>query len=463
MEIELWPRNPLTVRERSILATTAFLAFSIWGVQPLFANWGGEAGGSVATGTFKPNGTGQVEMLKEDLRIRLYRDRAKVEVDYVLRNTGDAIDVKAGYPSLGVKIEDEAHREIEGYSLFADGRSVPFRREEGNSAPFTSLYGKDFLDNVTNGNDVPGIMLLEWLVSTVHFGKGESKRISIEYESLYAYSDGGVSEDSDYLDDRFVYLLSTGAAWKGPIREGRITIQAVTVDAAKIIVSPKGRFRQTKEGLVWEFHDLKPTTADNIVVNLNDHFSTIADSENRSAKSTSDVNWYSFEVGKYYFNSHDFSVRGAERTDGFLTTDPRINPEAVWRSVHSPGLGEAVSIEITSPMHVDQIGIMPGCGKDKQEWFSHSRIKNLEVTVNGKYTVTYTLPDEYISFAPDSWKGYELVNLPAYPGNAHEIQVTIQSVYLGSRDQVTCISEVLLRQLLKIKPTVRGVNGKELP
>ena len=451
------------MRKNSILAITAYFALSIGGVRPLYANWGGEAGGSVATGAFKPIGTGQVEMLKEDLRISLYRDRAKVEIDYVLHNTGAAIDVKAAFPSLGVKIEDEKHREIEDYSLFADGRSVPFRREEGDSAPYKSLYGKDFLDNATNGEDVPGFMLLEWLVSTVRFNKGGSKRIHIEYESLYAFSDGGLSDDSDYLDDRFVYLLSTGAAWKGPIHEGRVTIQAVTVDAAKIIVSPKGRFRLTKEGLVWEFHDLKPTMADNIVVNLNNHFSTIADYENRSDKSISDMNWYSSENGQYYFNLHNFTVRNAQGIAGFLATDSRSGGETEWKSAHSPGLGETISLEITSLTHIDQIGIIPGCGKDKADWFSHSRIKGLNVTVNRKYSVSDSLPDEYISFAPESWKGYELVNLPTYPGDANKIQLTIRSVYPGEKDQITCISEVLLRQRLKVKPKAQCVDGKELP
>jgi hypothetical protein len=79
---------------------------------PLLANWGSTAGGSVATGSFHAFGTAQVEMQREDLRIRLYRDRAKVEVDYILRNTGPAIDVRAGFPSLGVQLEDAPHQEI---------------------------------------------------------------------------------------------------------------------------------------------------------------------------------------------------------------------------------------------------------------------------------------------------------------------------------------------------------------
>jgi hypothetical protein len=39
---------------------------------PVHANWGSTAGGSVATGSFRAFGTDQVEMQREDLRIRLF-------------------------------------------------------------------------------------------------------------------------------------------------------------------------------------------------------------------------------------------------------------------------------------------------------------------------------------------------------------------------------------------------------
>lgn len=66
---------------------------------PVHTNWGSTAGGSVATGSFRAFGTDQVEMQREDLRIHLFRDRARVEIDYVLHNTGPAVDVRAGFPS----------------------------------------------------------------------------------------------------------------------------------------------------------------------------------------------------------------------------------------------------------------------------------------------------------------------------------------------------------------------------
>jgi hypothetical protein len=46
-------------------------------------------------------------------------------------------------------------------------------------------------------------MLLEWFASTVHFASGQTRRISIRYDSLYAYCSGGYSDDDDTCDDRF--------------------------------------------------------------------------------------------------------------------------------------------------------------------------------------------------------------------------------------------------------------------
>jgi hypothetical protein len=451
---------------RDISIPAIVLTMTILSVQPLYANWGGEAGGSVATGTFKPIGASQVEMLKENLVIRLYRDRAKVDVDYVLHNAGDAVDVTAGFPSLGVEMESTKHREIEDYTIRADGKSVPYARKKGDPAPFKVLYSSEFLDMLggrAEDDDCSECMLLEWLVSTVHFERGENKRIHIRYESLYAYSDGGFSDDSDYDDDWFRYLLSTAAAWKGPIREGRVIIQAVTVDADKLVVLPKGRFQRTAQGLVWEFHNLKPSMQDNIEVNLNDHRSTIFD-YSKDFKTDADGRRFVAEGGKYYLDSHDYVPHDATGRQDYPAPNVRdYKPKTEWRAVRTPGLGESLMLEIKPPAHITQVGIMPGCGANKAEWFSHSRIKELEVAVNGRYVGKSTLPDEYISFWPDSSKAYEIIDLPPYTGDATEIQLTIRGVYPGTKDQVSCISEVLLRQRLKEKPNVQGVSGEGLP
>jgi hypothetical protein len=68
------------------------------------------------------------------------------------------------------------------------------------------------------------------------------------------------------------------------------------------------------------------------------------------------------------------------------------------------------------------------------------------------------LPDEYISFDPYSYRSYDWIDLGEYTGDARTITLTIKKVYPGSKYNDTCISEILLRKRLKVKPLVRGAR-----
>jgi len=83
-------QNLLTMRKNSILAILRILRF-LSRRSTAVCQLGRRSRRKCPTGAFKPSHR-QVEMLKEDCH-KFYRDR-QVEIDYVLHNTGDAIDVK---------------------------------------------------------------------------------------------------------------------------------------------------------------------------------------------------------------------------------------------------------------------------------------------------------------------------------------------------------------------------------
>jgi len=434
---------------------------------PVRANWGSTAGGSVASGSFRAFGTEQVEMQREDLRIRLFRDRARVEIDYILRNTGPAVVVRAGFPSLGVQLEDVKHQEIENYSISADGKPVAFTKESGDPTPFKRLYDAKFREMGELDEYPPDKRpeLLEWLVSEVHFDSGQTRHIHIGYESLYAYCGGGYSDDSDDCDDRFAYVLSTAAAWKGPIAEGHVSVEAVTVPAERIIFSPAGRFRRQGSTYVWDFRNLKPSSSDDILVNLNNHSSTVAVYGESRSPDEPQISYYTLEGGRYFYLSRDFVPHAPSSSTDFPASQVSSqDPDTGWHTPHAPGIGDSLLLEITQPAHIDQVGVIPGCGTSEKEWLDHARLKEIEVTVNGAYASKSVLPDEFTFPWPESHKAYEWINLPSYPGSAKSIRLIIRSVYPGSTDQVTCIGKVMLRQWLNSRPAVKsGVDGHELP
>src|SRR5664279_1024280 len=150
-------------------------------------------------------------MQSEDLGIQLYHDHAKVRVQYVLKNTGVAVDVKAGFPCLGAKPPEPEggakpheynYLEIEDYRLTVNGKSVPYRTEQGELGNWKTLFDPGYLDGMEGegeeGESACKACRIWWLTSTVHFDKDETKNVTIEYESNYEYSDGGFSDDADY-------------------------------------------------------------------------------------------------------------------------------------------------------------------------------------------------------------------------------------------------------------------------
>ena len=407
-------------------------------------------------------------MQNENLSIQLYRDRAKVHVSYVLRNTGDAVDVRAGFPCLALWSKSKGFLEIEDYQLTADEHGVPYHIEKGSVGNWKTLFDSDFMkmaegapedEQDEKGAKPPAdIRSLWWLVSTVHFEKGEAKNINIRYESLYENSSGGYSDDSTINNGYFRYLLSTAAAWKGPIQKGKVTLQAVTIDPKSITIKPRDRFHETPTGFVWEFTDLTPTMGDNIEVCMNDglniKFNYAADNPEGGNSS-----WYSFEGSKYYFDFHGYTATASsEQAEHPAKNVGDYHADTAWVAGKKGGIDESITLTLAPPEHVDQIGLIPGFAKSKTLYFTNNRIQEIEIEVNDKHQVTATLPDEYIALGPYSRNGYELIDMGEYSGEAKTITLRVKKVYPGSKYDDTCISEVLLRKKLKRKPEVRGAR-----
>jgi hypothetical protein len=209
----------------------------------------------------------------------------------------------------------------------------------------------------------------------------------------------------------------------------------------------------------------QPTRADDIVINLNNHFSTIAVYEENPDPDAQNLSFYTAECGKYFYLHSHFVPHGEAASPEFSASHVASSlPDTAWHTPHTPGVGDALSLEITKPDHIDQVGIIPGCGSKEQDWFSSARIKAIEVVVNDRYTRQALFPDEFTFPWPESHKAYEWIDLPPYPGKAETIRLIIRSVYPGSADQVTCIGKVVLRQWLTTRPAIKsGIDGHELP
>ncbi|MBI5844982.1 MAG: hypothetical protein HZB23_09970 [Deltaproteobacteria bacterium] len=146
------------------------------------ANWGGYIEGAHSTGNLNIFGTGQVELVDEDLKIEFRQNFALVSLRYVFHNTGPDVMVKAGFPSR-VFTSFMGRKEVEDYNIDADGSPVSFSRETGSRRAAKQIEDQylDFL--MEDSSDAGEFVRFEWLVSSIPFRENERRIISISYRS----------------------------------------------------------------------------------------------------------------------------------------------------------------------------------------------------------------------------------------------------------------------------------------
>ena len=139
-----------------------------------------------------------IQMVSEDIRIRLGEEDAAVEVLFTFRNHGKATSVTMGFPEEGYAGPPKS---ILGFKSWVDGRPVKVRRRKLN-------VGRD-LDY--EPDDWKAVWLKE-----VPFSAGQIRQVKVKYTGMY----GGDVTGRQSLN----YILRTGASWRGPIQNCRVTV-----------------------------------------------------------------------------------------------------------------------------------------------------------------------------------------------------------------------------------------------
>lgn len=419
------------------------------------ANWGGTAGdGSFGSGNFEALGATQVELVNEDLRIDLYKDHAAVTVEYLFRNTGSDVLVRAGFPDILFSKRNQ----IEDYRIEVDGAALAHKHIIGKEITSIPLPDNAAEMNEESGD---GKLRMSWFVSEVPFKQSEEKKVKITCRSPYQMSFGGFSDDSDYDPETFRYLISTGATWKGPIQRGTITITVNSGDPDRITVQPAGRFKRAGNVITWTFENYEPLWADNILVNLNNPVSVKSAHYNPAEEFH--ASWYSFEGNKYFAVIQTYGVNASStlRPVETYNADKAKDWErgTAWvEGKEGDGVGEYLVLKLKKPAPITQIGLIPGYAKSRDAYFNNNRVAQMTAVINGDYKVTSTIPDEFTSYNLQHPKAYHFIDISGYGKPVNTIKLIIDKVHPGAKFQDTCISEIILRQQLKAKPEHAGAR-----
>jgi hypothetical protein len=131
-------------------------------------------------------------MLSEVVDIRLTNDEMLVTASFVFKNEGKAANVQMGFP-------DEVY-DVDGLK-----RGISKMRSTVDGQPLLVSY---------RPRPAPGVLRGAW-VKMVPFRAGQTRRVVATYTASHGEIEG-LSYD--------IYVLQTGATWKGPIGHGTVTV-----------------------------------------------------------------------------------------------------------------------------------------------------------------------------------------------------------------------------------------------
>lgn len=255
--------------------------------------------------------------------------------------------------------------------------------------------------------------------------------------------------------DLFRYLLSTGAAWKGPIGKGTITINAKEVDPDRLKIYPDKRFLRQGKSFTWQFTDLEPTGKDNITIDLNNKWQTEYLSQNK------DFTWAVLhQYGKYYLRLKPLSVKASSSlveknfNHSADTLFDRDEKTAWVEGKKGDGAGEYIFITLEEPTVLAKLGIMNGMNYSKSLYYKNGRAAEIELALNGDFTKKVVLGDHYTTHAGWSPNAFEYVDLGEYKKAVKTIKLTITEAQKGTDFEDTCISELLLLKPLAKRPEI---------
>ncbi len=429
-----------------LLPATALL----FAVIPLFANGGYFGKGNIAQGHLVLLKSEDVSIEKETLKIDLYKGFAEVEVEYEMKNHGVEKKIRIGYPCMLFNEKSIKKQEIAGYKIFSNDTQLPvhFVKEKKRiswlKAPVEFM---GFSDSEPNLNPK-----LAWYVSSLEFKKNEVRRVRITYLSCYQGSGSFVSEDTHANPERFMYLLSVGKTWKGPIKKGSVTITAKTVNPGRISIWPGKRFSRKGNVFTWNFRDLEPSGKDNIVVNLMNKYDSYA-----IYGSSKQGRWDSiYRINNRYYRSHlpdEVRVSSFLRSTKYDFSSKSLfdgKTKTSWvEGKKGAGKGEYIVLRFKKPVRISRIGFIAGMNYSHTLFGQNNRPSAVRIILNGKHVKRAVLADGFTMSYAGNPHAYQYVSLSGYRGSVRTVKIIIDDIYRGTKYHDTCISELIIQENIK--------------
>ncbi len=441
--------------------------------QVVQANGGGYSYGVHFTGSvapFQASGTEHVRIRQEVLTVRLQRTQAAVRVWYVMENvSATPVKVRFGFPveAIAPSTGDEempfspetradvlaalpqAIQQLEGYTVTAGGKPVPARFEV---EPFAT--GK--LQPFPGSERLAGIG--GWMVSEVEFLPGVPLSVEIGYSASYTGETVFISEDLLEQPRSFLYRLSTGAVWNGPIERGLVTVLADGIAPEEVeFVAPRERFVRQGPLWTWTFENLEPTLADDLSIRAIPGYSEYGVYDAPGSRGILERSG-AFGEGHQRYQTLASSTLASDKQHSYTAMNlARPSSGPPWaEGVEGDGVGEWVELTPRKPRPLLALGIVPGLvARDKPALYAaNGRPTRVEVLLNGEHRFEASLGSKGVGLVTD----IQLVPVIGYAKPVSTVRITLLEVQPGTKYRDTCISRVVLYDRIPKPKTKLGAR-----
>ncbi|HEY3374279.1 MAG TPA: discoidin domain-containing protein [Candidatus Aquicultor sp.] len=357
-----------------------------------------------------PRNSHDIAMQAEVVSIILHPGYAEVECAYRFKNEGKAQAVQMGFPDI---YDRKGNPGITQFRAYVDDIEFPVRTVTLKLGPGQLNYN-DF--STTS----------RWFIQDVPFKEGQVRIIVNRYLAPY----GGTASLEESFMTWFGYTMHTGATWKGKIGRadvnvtfasgltwddftpGRKACKSVNYTVPKSTIEPSGYTKQ-EDGFSWTFFNLEPK------INKDDiSFNFFRDTTNGGLKGLKVAATSELHIGSRFYPA-------SQAFDGNVTT--------AWvEGARGTGIGQTLTAEFKQPTQIGEIRILPGYVKTRALYKQNSRPKQITAT-----------------FSNGTIKQIDLIDQPrvqyiklSKPIEASWVKFTINSVYRGTTDADSCISEI---------------------
>lgn len=194
-----------------------------------------------------------VQMLAEEVRVKVYPERSVVEATFTFLNRGPTVDLLVGFPQALEQADPERAEfsddtALHDFRAWVGGREAPVQLEKAATGGQGAQAGETVLPE-SGSHALPPYPA--WYTFSVSLASGEKVEVRNTYwVKNTSWSNGEVEAG---------YILQSGATWAGRIGRGRVELVLEGIEPYQVIGARPGNWRLEKENTyVWEFADWEP-------------------------------------------------------------------------------------------------------------------------------------------------------------------------------------------------------------